>query len=93
MAIYWGNDQLYDIYQNKLDFDIKDRGLMDTDSIVRMNQDRPTSPDQEYDSTANVIAGTKAWNLNNGAQQDFLLFDDANSYNDLCTEVEAVQDK
>lgn len=37
MALYWGNDQLYDIYQNKLDFDIKDRGLMNTDSIVRMN--------------------------------------------------------
>ena len=58
-----------------------------------MHEKRSTSPDQEYDSTANVIAGTNTWNLNNGAQQDYTLFDNANSYNDLCTEVEAVQDK
>ena len=25
MALFWGDDQLYDIYQNKLDFDIQAR--------------------------------------------------------------------
>ena len=30
MALFWGSDQLYDIYQNKLDFDVQERGLTDT---------------------------------------------------------------
>ena len=99
MGLFWGNDQLYDIYQNKLDFNVQENGYGSfMNSTVHFDWSSTFghpllfSRLQNYDSSPAVEAAITAWN-NVIENQDFSLFDDASSYTDLCTEVEAVQDK